>query len=179
MVIISLVVSAISGLLGFGITVGEKETRRQRHLVWIGLVAGFLYVATAALCERLNVAALREPYWRDIGLSIFAAGCLVRLWAIAALGRFHSGLVTIQKDHKLIETGPYKRLRHPSYFGIWLIAGGLPLVFGTWFPLLALPGIFVTLKWRIDDEEALLTEHFGEDFENYKKNRRRMIPFLY
>jgi protein-S-isoprenylcysteine O-methyltransferase Ste14 len=176
---IAVATSAASALFGFGLFSGEKETRRQRLVVWFSLVTLFLYVASAALCERLKVGTFTGDIWRYVGLVVFSLGCCLRLWSVRTLGSLHSGFVAIQKDHKLVQNGPYRGLRHPSYLGLLLSCIGLPMVFGAWFPLLAIPGIFVGLKWRMDDEEVLLREHFGDEYESYTKNRWRIIPFVY
>ena len=169
----------VSGAVGFSLSPGERELRRQRTIVWAGAGFFFLYEACSALCEKLQLGALNFELWRNLGLALLFAGAILRVWSIATLGRFHSGLVAIQPEHQLITSGPYRRLRHPSYLGVLMALTALPMIFGTWFPLLALPGVFVALKWRITDEEALLISHFGKEYEAYKSKTWRLVPYFY
>jgi len=169
----------VSGLLGFRMARGEKELIRQRLVVWAGCAFVFLYVACAALCERLGLGVLDSELYRNLGVALLAAGSVIRLWAIATLGTFHSALVAVQTGHHIITRGPYRWLRHPSYLGLLIFLTGVPMVFAAWFPLLALPGCFVALRWRITDEEAFLISEFTDDYESYKKRTWRLIPFLY
>ena len=177
-VIASLIISFLSGFLGFGLRGGIKEDPQQRKLVWWTGVIVF-YLATSMLCQRLHLGTADGGFLRNFGLSLFLLGGFLRLWAIATLGHLHSGYVAIQDKHALIESGPYRFLRHPSYSSILIMFISMPLIFGAWFPLLAVPGIFVTLKWRINAEEALLSQHFGDKYDKFKKGKWKLIPFVY
>jgi|GEM_PF-483019 len=172
------VISLLSGLLGFRPASGVKETKKQRRIVWTMIVFIFLYIACAVLCERLKVT-VTYGFVRDIGLVFVVIGGLLRIWSIAVLGRFHSAYVALMEEHKLIQDGPYKLVRNPSYLGMLIVMAGIPLAYGTWFPLLAMPGAFIVMKWRINDEEAFLAEHFGQEYAEYRCNTFRLIPFIY
>jgi len=169
----------LSTMLGFALISGNKETVRQRKLVWFSIVFFLLYVASAALCEKLKVGIFAANYTRTFGVVLVIAGSLLRLTAVAYLRRLHSGFVTIQSQHRLITGGPYKLIRHPSYLGALIFLIGIPLTFGAWFPLLAIPGVMVGLKWRINDEEALLNEHFGSEYQQYQEKTWRLLPYIY
>ncbi|MBI4534536.1 MAG: TonB family protein [Candidatus Melainabacteria bacterium] len=177
--LVSIICSGITGMLGCSLARGEKELVRQRMVVWGGCIFFFLYVACAALCERLSIGAISAEPWRTVGFTLICLGATLRIWSVACLGRLHSALVALQSGHTLVTSGPYRLLRHPSYLSVLLFLTGLPLVFGTWFPLLAMPGACVALKWRITDEEAFLVSQFGEQYESYQKTTWRLIPYLY
>ena len=55
--------------------------------------------------------------WRS-GLAVFAAGLALRAWAVRELGRFFKFTVVVQADHQVVDTGPYRLIRHPSYTGL-------------------------------------------------------------
>ena len=59
------------------------------------------------------------------GVVLFVAGLILRWWAIIILGRFFTVDVTIEKDHELVERGPFRIVRHPSYTGVLLAFVGL------------------------------------------------------
>lgn len=173
-----IVISFLSGLLGFRPAAGVKEEKKQRSVVWTMIGFIFLYIACAVLCEKLKIT-VTYGFMRDIGLVLVAIGGILRLWSIANLGRFHSAYVALMDEHKLIQSGPYKSIRNPSYLGMLVMMSGIPLVYGTWFPLLAMPGAFIVMKWRMNDEEAFLAEHFGQEYAEYQAKTVRLIPFIY
>ena len=49
---------------------------------------------------------------------LFAAGVAFRLWAVFTLGRFYSHSVRLRRDHRIVESGPYRFVRHPAYAGM-------------------------------------------------------------
>jgi protein-S-isoprenylcysteine O-methyltransferase Ste14 len=173
-----IVISFLSGLLGFRPASGVKEDKKQRRVVWTMIGFVFLYISCAVLCEKLKIT-VTYGFVRDIGLVLVAVGGILRIWSIAVLGHFHSAYVALMEEHKLIQSGPYRSIRNPSYLGMLIVMAGIPLVYGTWFPLLAIPGAFIVMKWRMNDEEAFLAEHFGEEYENYCQKTVRLIPFIY
>src|SRR5207237_10178009 len=116
---------------------GTKQDRSTLRVVWLVImvsVAAGIYVA-----KRLPAAAL--PHQRSFafaGVVLFVAGLLLRWWAIITLGRFFTVDVTIEKDHELVERGPYRMVRHPSYTGVLLSFVGLALTLGNWAALLVI-----------------------------------------
>src|SRR5437773_11448726 len=75
----------------------------------------------------LNVRAAALPngwMFASAGLVLFVAGLILRWWAIITLGRFFTVDVAIEKDHELVERGPFRWVRHPSYTGVMVAFGG-------------------------------------------------------
>lgn len=116
---------------------------------------------------------------RAAGALVFAAG-IMRWYAILALGRFFTVNVAIASDHRLVEAGPYRLLRHPSYTGALLAFLGLGICIDNWASLavLMVPAAVVFL-WRMRIEEDALLETFGERYRDYMRRTRRLIPFIY
>ncbi len=80
---------------------------------------------------------------------------------------------------EIVPSGPHKLLRHPDAAGKLLALCGIPLVFNSWLPLLALPGIIILLKWYISDQEAFRISQLGEPYLDYRKRTWNLIPYLY
>ncbi len=179
LILIAIVASFISGYLGFALSKGIKDLKRQRLVVWVLILAGYFYIACAALCERLTIGTLPFVWFRYLGLLLVVCGTIVRVMAIGRLGHLHSGYVALQADHSLIKTGLYKYIRHPSYLGGLIAMIGTPMVFSAWLPLLAVPGMFVVIKWRIEDEEEFLVNEFGSQYEEYQRETWKLIPGIY
>jgi protein-S-isoprenylcysteine O-methyltransferase len=114
------------------------------------------------------------------GIGIFAAGIALRWYAIVYLGRFFTVNVAIAPDHQLIDRGPYRMVRHPSYTGsIAAIAGlGLCLCNSASLVMLLVPTLLVFLR-RMRIEEDALTATFGDRYRDYVRRTKRLIPAIY
>lgn len=114
------------------------------------------------------------------GLTLLFAGIIIRWTAIYALGKYFTGTVLIKEDHRLIQSGLYKHLRHPAYAGSLLAHLGLGLAFSNWFSLgLSLIPFSIAALYRMQVEEQALREVFGEAYISYSKGTKRLIPKLY
>jgi protein-S-isoprenylcysteine O-methyltransferase len=125
----------------------------------------------------------------ELGLTVFKRagreassadrGSLSLLW-IVVLGRFFTGNVAIAPDHRLIEEGPYRFVRHPSYTGSLLAFLGLGICYCNWASLAALmfPTLAVFLR-RMQVEEAALVAAFGDRYRDYIRRTKRLIPAIY
>ncbi len=106
-------------------------------------------------------------------------GVFVRQWAIAVLGRFFSLTVRVAEDHRVIDKGPYRLVRHPSYTGVLITFIGLSLAVQSLGALLVLLGVFVvSYGYRMRVEEKTLLSELGEDYANYMKRTKRLIPYI-
>jgi protein-S-isoprenylcysteine O-methyltransferase Ste14 len=106
------------------------------------------------------------------------AGLGFSVWARRHIGQFWSSRVTLKESHRLIQSGPYARVRHPIYSGIALAMIGTALFVGEWRALLG-AGIFIVGHWlKAQREEALLTSQFGQAYEDYKNRTGSLLPRL-
>jgi protein-S-isoprenylcysteine O-methyltransferase len=126
----------------------------------------------------LEPAATRAVHW--IGLGIFVAGLGLRWLAIAWLGRLFTFDVSIAADHDVIDTGPYRLIRHPAYTGSLLSFVGIGICGGNVVSLgvLVVP-IAMAFMRRIAVEEAALVSALGARYVDYARRTRRLIPFVY
>ena len=113
------------------------------------------------------------------GIFLMLLGVLVRQWAIAVLGRFFSTSVRIVEDHRVVEKGPYRLVRHPSYTGLLVTFIGIALAVQSWAALIVLLGFFtVSFGYRIRVEEKTLLSELGDSYASYMKRTKRLIPYL-
>ncbi len=175
-------IQAISGTEGIrGGKGDESKLNRRETVVRIGLVTG-LYLALLAIpfFDRRGIGTLAEgAVLRWIGAVLCAAAYGFIYWSGLALGKQYSPEVTIQKDHHLITSGPFRWIRHPRYLGIILLTAGFSLAFRSWIGLAAAPVILAILLLRIHDEEALLKNEFGAEWEAYGRNTARLVPGIW
>eukprot|EP00834_Sanchytrium_tribonematis_P006509 NODE_485_length_6930_cov_0.490411.p5 type:complete len:201 gc:universal NODE_485_length_6930_cov_0.490411:3770-3168(-) len=116
-----------------------------------------------------------------LGCGTCLFGVALRRLAFKLLDKHFTYNVSIQKEHKLIKSGPYKYIRHPSYTGMIFAYVGFAIYIKMTavgvFQILA--GMAIMLILRIRNEEAALLEHFKEDYKKYKSETFALIPFLY
>lgn len=143
---------------------------QDRGTRWVIVLAVYLAI-TAALVD----------WWTlGLGIAIVLAGVALRAWAILSLGRYFHREVTIEPGQRLVRCGPYRRPRHPSYTGIFLIVAGFGLAFGSWVSAaVALLIIFAGMLPRIGVEERALAEALGADYTDYANSRARVLPHVW
>ncbi|KAF1710701.1 isoprenylcysteine carboxyl methyltransferase [Pseudoxanthomonas kalamensis DSM 18571] len=112
------------------------------------------------------------------GLIVAYAGFALAIWSRAVLGRNWSAVVQLKQDHELIESGPYRRLRHPIYTGLLLGFIGTALMIDELRGLLAVAIVFVSFWRKLKLEERWLQELFGEHYVRYRQRTRALIPGL-
>jgi len=88
--------------------------------------------------------------------------------------------VAIHSGHEIIDTGPYARIRHPSYTGALLAFLGLALTLTNWLSLvLIVVPIFWAFSRRISVEETALASALGSPYTRYMGRTKRLAPFIY
>ena len=155
------------------------EDKGSLNLLWIVIVASVTLAFN--LAYSFPAAAMNAaPALRYLGIALFAAGLALRWYAIVHLGRFFTVNVSIAADHRLIDTGPYRIVRHPSYTGALMAFLGLGLCMANWASLLSLlvPICLVFLR-RIHVEEAVLLQALGDQYRDYMRRTKRLIPAIY
>ncbi len=110
-----------------------------------------------------------------LGVAVAFIGVGFAIWARRHLGGNWSGDVTIKKGHTLTKTGPYALVRHPIYFGIFLIVAGCAIYLGTASAALAVAFGALFVAYRVSTEERLMKAEFGREWELYKKEVRYVI----
>ena len=159
-----------------------KGRRDDRYsMLAIGLSIGIANTL-AFNGTRLAPEAIPAPpaLLAAIGIVLIWTGIAFRLWAVRTLGRFFRVTVTVQEDHRLVDTGPYRKLRNPSYTGAMITLAGVGIAIGTWLSLAAMILVpILGFGWRIRVEEASLAARFGADYEAYRSRRWALVPPLW
>lgn len=156
----------------------HSEDRGSIHVLWISIVLG---VFLAFVLRNVGWARIPGPgSVRRLAALLSLAGGLVLRWAaILTLGRLFTVDVAILSDHRVVQSGPYRFIRHPSYTGLLIAFLGLGLYFGSWLGILALM-IPITLAVfnRVEKEEAALVASLGPEYASYCARTKRFIPGL-
>lgn len=110
------------------------------------------------------------------GVVLAWVGAPLVIWSRACLGRYWSSVVALKQDHKLIQSGPYRLVRHPLYTGLILAAFGWCLCLTTWSSLLGALLLVTCFERRARREDTLLAGEFGAEFEAYRQRTGRLLP---
>jgi protein-S-isoprenylcysteine O-methyltransferase Ste14 len=169
--------------LGLQLRWRGRGTERRRFTpdptfiaVFAGIGGGITLAQAAA---RAHSAPLPGGGWWPVisGLAITVAGAAFRIWAIVTLGRFFRLVVVIQPDHQLVDRGPYRRIRHPSYTGLLVAVLGLGLALDDWVALLAISLLSLAgLLIRIQAEERALLAALGDQYAAYMARSWKLVP---
>jgi len=181
-----LVLAAIYGLSELYLALTRRSgtqaishDRRSLLLLWaIIIVSLWLGVQMVWLFPNATVRYLHEFYL--VGFLLFLGGLILRWYSIGYLGRYFTVDVSISAEHKLIDSGPYRYIRHPTYTGALLAFLGLGFCFGNWLSILFMTvPIIAAFLWRIRIEERALTDALGKEYRAYTQRTKRLIPFIY
>jgi protein-S-isoprenylcysteine O-methyltransferase Ste14 len=155
-------------------------TRQDRGSLFVVIatsiagVGGAFILAHAAQSAGVGVA--RWPLF-IVGTVIVILGIALRQWSVLALGKFFTVQVQIRSDQTVVDTGPYRWVRHPSYTAIIMSFVGIGVALENWLSLLVLivvPTIGLVVRIRVE-EKALLAS-LGEPYRAFSVSRARLIP---
>jgi protein-S-isoprenylcysteine O-methyltransferase Ste14 len=172
------------GMIYFWRTREAEGTRRTepgyRSFWWI--LPGFIAIFFAPPLEYIFLPALlpRGIGMELAGLVIILTGLSIRAWTRMTLGGMYSGYLRVTVGHVLVTDGPYLFVRHPGYTGFVIMAIGLCIGYASLIGLavisvLLLPG----LAYRMQVEERLLSEQFGDEYRAYAQKLKKIIPGLW
>ena len=117
-------------------------------------------------------------FWISLALMLF--GIILRQHAIFTLGRSFTREVAIRPDQQVIQSGPYRLIRHPAYSGTMLTTLGFSLIMTNWASLiLTMLGFFISHLYRIAVEERALRTSLGQTYVEYMQHTKRLIPLIF
>lgn len=121
------------------------------------------------------------PLWLSVaGLVTMAAGLRITLAAVAA-NRFFVPAVRIQSErgHHVVDTGPYRHVRHPGYAGMVLVGPASGLALGSWLGFALGLAVATVFAFRTAREDAFLRENLAGYAEYAARTRYRLVPGLW
>ena len=162
-----------------GAGAGESRDQGTLGLLWRTLLVAIAAAVALRISGWGRLPADWAPALRWAGCALIAGGLALRMWAIRVLARFFTVDVGIRADHQLIDRGPYRWLRHPSYTGVLLAFYGLGIGLGN---AASLGVLAVLVTWaflrRIHIEEAALRQAFPAGYPAYAARTWRLFPGL-
>jgi len=162
---------------GTGGTARDKGTRFLNVAAMLVGVGGA--AATSAVQSTFFPGGRSETtFW--IGIGIMALGLALRVWAVVTLGTSFRTTVETHADQEVVDRGPYRLVRHPSYSGLVMTCCGYGIAVQNWISLaLAVIPPLAALLYRIGVEERILATALGDSYSAYMKRTKKLIPFVW
>jgi protein-S-isoprenylcysteine O-methyltransferase Ste14 len=173
-----LVVLAVWVILAFRT---KRTVERSGGLARLAAIAVVLVVV---LTRPLANSSLHDHIWAPSSVLSFVAvvlvviGALFAIWARFTIGANWSGAVTFKQDHQLMQSGPYHLVRHPIYSGLLLMGLASALANDEPYGFLLVAVVVAVFIPKIVLEEKLMTEHFPDEYPQYRKRVKAIIPFI-
>ena len=160
----------------FATTPSQQDTGTFRALV-IGSPLALVAAIAASFLPWLTIA------WPDIavvlGMALLITGAVLRRLCFNALGKSFTGTVIVARDQTIVQHGPYRFIRHPSYTAAFLMFIGIGLALCSWISLAILFFAHCYLYGRrVAVEERALLDTLGAPYREYMSRTRRFIPFV-
>ena len=115
-----------------------------------------------------------------VGVVVAWLGLILRWWSFRTLGRYFTLVLRTSPDQDVVDRGPYRVLRHPSYTGLLMVVLGCALMVGNWVGLLVCCAwVGAAMAYRIRVEERALTEALGAAYLDFAATRARLVPFVW
>lgn len=177
--------------LGFWLTMSvywviKAKTNSQTSFVSeISSISKLIFSALIIYLPLLTGGWLARPLFQiNIGINIIGVilcgiGVGFAIWARHVLGKNWSGKVMIQKEHALIIEGPYSVTRNPQYTGGILAFFGTALILGQVFGFIWSIFLMLGLIWKAKQEEKVLENKFPNEYKEYRRKVKMIIPYIY
>jgi protein-S-isoprenylcysteine O-methyltransferase Ste14 len=160
---------------------GQLKDRRTRLLLWLTIGGAYMAAMLDYFWLRPHWSLLEYSWaWVVAGAAVFLVGQTLRVVSMRRLGRFFTASVRVHEGQRVIKEGIYSRVRHPSYLGLFLVSAGFVTLFGSviGYAVLLLAGLPGLLR-RIKVEEEALTRELGDEYREYCKKTKRLIPGIF
>jgi protein-S-isoprenylcysteine O-methyltransferase Ste14 len=158
---------------------GAIHDRSSQIILWV-VIVGSIVVCQSIAPHRMRNLPGAATWLLPVSLLVLVAGLVIRIVAIATLGKAFSANVAIRPEQRVLRHGIYRVVRHPSYMGMLVVFVAVGLNAGTWMSLgVVLVLTTLAILYRIHIEEEVLRGAFGEDYAAYCRTTKRLIPGIF
>ena len=156
----------------------SREPVMMRLVDAAGLACGFYLLfspgATWAPLSRHFASTHIAVAWLGAGVAL--VGLVLAMWSRLALGQYWSPVVAVKEHHRLIQSGPYRMVRHPLYTGLLLAAAGTAITLNRWQGVIGVLVLLAVFLRRARKEDAVMQAEFGEEFSAYRRRAGQIVP---
>jgi len=152
----------------------------KKLMVLVGLIGPTIVLIVSSLDVCLGWSPILRGWVTSLGLVIMILGLLFSTWAFLE-NKFFSGIVRIQTDrgHYVIDTGPYRFIRHPGYAGAIWAQIGIPVYFNAFWGLIPAVGLIAIIILRTALEDKTLQEELSGYSQYARKTKYRLFPLIW
>jgi protein-S-isoprenylcysteine O-methyltransferase len=162
----------------FTITFKPRDKWTGAQIIW-----SVYLTQLAAIVEATYLRYPVSVQWdatATIAIGAAVLGLSLRTWAVLTLGSLFTMHIDVQEGHTVVQKGPYRIVRHPSYLGAFIMYVATCAFLHAWYSLvvavLILPFAFLR---RIRYEEELLKDELGADYETYSQKVKKIVPGIW
>jgi protein-S-isoprenylcysteine O-methyltransferase Ste14 len=157
---------------------GTLRRPHQREWTYYAVAVPYKLMIASSLLEHLQRHTVPSPLMLASGSVLAVTGILIRVACHLELAGAFSPYVERSAGQRLVQSGLYRRVRHPMYVGSILLAVGTPLIVAATLAWLFTAATLVGLLLRIHKEEAFLATEFPE-YRAYMEKTSRLVPGVY
>ena len=161
----------------------KSAVRRDRGsyaLIMVSMCAGIFLAFFVVFAVPAATITWQQPLVFWTGIVLMLAGAAFRWYAIKVLGKFFTRSVATRAGQFVVDTGPYRLIRHPSYTGAMVTILGLGLAMTNWLSLvLVVLGTLIGYEYRVRVEERALCEGIGNAYREYMRRTKRFVPHVW
>jgi protein-S-isoprenylcysteine O-methyltransferase Ste14 len=156
----------------------QHADKQSLRIIWITIA---IALPTAQYLKHVvDLPISHSSGLHNIGSAMIVAGMIFRFIAVYTLGRYFTVDVAIRSDHRIVKRGMYQYLRHPSYLGSLISFLGNGFALNNWIGLaVSFIPVLLAFMYRMKVEEELLVANFGQAYLDYKKETKKLLPFVY
>jgi protein-S-isoprenylcysteine O-methyltransferase Ste14 len=159
---------------------GEKDVHQDAGTFRALMIGSPLALLAAGAASFLPWFIIPYPAVTvTAGIALIIAGAILRRYCFYALSTSFTGVVMVKEGQEVIQTGPYRFIRHPSYTAAFLMFTGVGVALESWLGvgILFLAHCYLYGR-RVVVEEKALVQTLGGAYEDYMLHTKRFIPFV-
>ena len=178
------ILTAITGICFYDLARRELTEDAGDATDWIGraMRGGFLVVLAAGAWDNRDPASV-APYpglLEMSGVAIILLGVELRRQTARAMGEHFTVKLYVDPEHRLIDGGPFRVLRHPSYAALLVMGVGTAVSVASPLALAATIAVWLPIVlYRIQQEERALEARFGAAYRDYSQRTWRLVPGVF
>ena len=138
-----------------------------------------LILVIIQILTMVYLLIFNNPLIFGLGLVFQAIGIFIGIWGILIIGIGNFNIQSEVKSDSLITTGPYKWIRNPMYMAVILVYVPIVIQNFSWINALVFIVLFIAILLKIYFEEQFLEERFGNNYLEYKRKTKSLLPFIY
>ena len=160
----------------------EEAEPSGRRDDFVTVIATDAFGVAGVVVSLVDFFLLQRRPWFEldlVGVVILLLGEALIFSGRRALGPFATTRIRIETGQHVVQSGPYRYIRHPIYLGLILQFYAAPIAWWSAYGAMVMLPLVALLLRRIDLEEAVMESNFGSEYERYIKQTKRLIPFIY